>query len=73
MDPQNFLVQRLSPAAARVRVIDNLGSPVKIPLFFYIDVLARRRVRRYWNRFLREVVQNYPAFFRASEVKALRL
>lgn len=39
MDPVNFLVQKTSPTQFTIRIIDNIGSPVLIPLAFFFDYL----------------------------------
>ena len=56
----NFMVQRLSESEFTIRIIDNLGTPVWLPLAYYFDVLARKRLRKYWNRFLNELQKKYP-------------
>ena len=52
VDPLNFLVQRKSETEAVIRIVDNIGTPVLIPLALYIDRIAERRIKRYWKRFL---------------------
>lgn len=60
VEPANFLVQRLSETEFTIRVIDNVGSPVLFPLAYYFDSFARRRIKRYWNRLLRELQEDHP-------------
>ena len=61
VEPTNFMVQRLSETEFTIRIIDNLGTPVWLPLAYYFDALARKRLRKYWNRFLNELQRKYPA------------
>ena len=61
MEAVNFAVQRLSETEFTIRVTDNIGSPVFIPLAYYVDYFARRRVKRYWARFLNQMRKKYPS------------
>lgn len=45
----NFLVQRTKTGENKIRVVDNLGTPVAIPLVYYFDYFLNRRTRKYWN------------------------
>lgn len=49
MDPENFMVQRLSSDTITIRCIDNMGSHSSWPLDLYIPGLLQRRVRNNWN------------------------
>ncbi len=60
MEPKNFLVQHIAPEAYRMRIVDNIGSPVKLPFLFYIDYFARKHIDRYWQRFMDFLQQEYP-------------
>ena len=59
MDPDNFLVQRISPNERRVRIIDNIGTSAKIPILYYSDFLMAKRARKYWRRFIKEIQIEY--------------
>lgn len=69
--PENFMVQRISVTEYKIRVVDNIGSPVFLPLVYYVDVIAKKRVKKYWRRFLNEMQICYPKLI-TEEVK-LRL
>ncbi len=60
MEPCNFSVQIVAPDFYRLRIMDNIGSPVLIPLLFYIDALALRHIKRYWRRFVLDLNRQYP-------------
>ena len=70
VEPVNYMLQRTSATEYRVRIVDNIGgrNPVYLPLAFYLDVLAKSRVKRYWRRFLDEVRRKYPGVL-SEEVK----
>ena len=61
MEAVNFAVQRISEKEFTIRVTDNIGSPVFIPLAYYVDYFARRRIKRYWVRFLNQMQKKYPS------------
>lgn len=60
MEYNNFLLQKTSAQSFRVRIIDNIGSPVLIPLAFFIDYIALEHCQRYWKRFINNLCQDYP-------------
>lgn len=55
----NILLQRDMEGNIRLRVIDNVGSPVKIPLVYYWDYMTRGHIQRHLKRFRREIQENY--------------
>lgn len=56
----NFVLQRTSETRFTIRIIDNLGSPVFLPLAYYFDSVARKRLTKYWKRFLHELGEKFP-------------
>ena len=48
----NILLQKLSPSRARLVVIDGLGNHTAINWLDNIGFLARRKIRRRWQRFI---------------------
>ena len=60
MEPGNFCVQLVSADSYRLRIVDNIGSPVFIPLLFYVDTLALHHVKRYWQRFVSDLHPEIP-------------
>ncbi|MBR1579636.1 MAG: hypothetical protein IJ668_03975 [Selenomonadaceae bacterium] len=60
-DITNFMVQRVSPTETQMRIVDNIGTPVLIPLVYYSDYIARRKARRVWNRIVDWLKENYPS------------
>lgn len=59
----NFMVQRKAPDDVSIRIVDNIGTPVLIPLAYYSELFAKRRVRRYWKRLLTVLGDSYPNIF----------
>lgn len=60
MEDKNFVIQRVSNTDYIIRVIDNIGSPVFFPLAYYFDFFARRRMKKYWERFLDNLQRWHP-------------
>ena len=60
-DITNFMVQRLSPTASQMRIVDNIGTPVLIPLVYWSTLIARRKARRVWNKLAEWLSKNYPS------------
>ena len=73
MDPDNFLVQRLSPEKTTVRIIDNIGCSAKLPLAYYIGWVRRKRLKKYWNRFLDILERDYAPLLTEEFRKQLAL
>ena len=59
----NFMVQCKMPHEACVKIVDNIGTPVLIPLAYHFDFFASRRALKYWRRFLKELKSAFPLFF----------
>ena len=60
MGRYNILFQKLSPARARLVVIDGLGNHTAINWLDNIGFFARRKIRRRWQRFI-DRLNNYSA------------
>ena len=63
VDPDNYLVQRISPTERRVRIIDNVGIASFIPLPYYFDYFAVKREKKYWARFVDLMRSDYGKIF----------
>ncbi len=71
MDVSNQVVQFDAPDRWRVRIIDGVGSPAWLPVYYYIDFLGARFVRRHWRRCIRRTMERYPALFTDEEAARL--
>ena len=63
VDPDNYLVQRISPTERRVRIIDNIGIATFVPLPYYFDYFALKRAKKYWGRFVDQMRDGYGEIF----------
>ena len=71
VDPDNYLVQRISPTERRVRIIDNIGCSASIPLPYYFDYFALKRVKKYWARFVDLMRSDYGKIFSEDFLRKL--
>lgn len=71
VDPSNFMVQRISADRFTFKVVDNIGSPVMVPLAYYFDFVAERRIAKYWNRFIDERKLHYTSFLTSDDWNSL--
>ena len=59
-DITNFMVQEPTKGSFRVRIVDNIGTPVLIPLVYWFEFAAAWKAKRYWNKIIDWLAQNYP-------------
>lgn len=71
IDPDNYLVQKISPTENRVRIIDNVGTSALIPLAYYFDFVAEKRAKKYWRIFARELSKGYHGLFSEEFLRKL--
>lgn len=71
-DIENFMVQESAPGVLRVRIVDNIGTPVLIPLVYWFDFAAAWKARRYWNKIVAWLAENYSAIIPTELVAQLR-
>lgn len=71
MDPANFMVQKISESEFTIKIIDNIGTPVMIPLAYYFDYFAAKRTKKYWQRFLNFLKVLFPNVFTPSVLHKL--
>lgn len=55
----NFFVQKISKTDYTIRIIDNIGTPVFIPLAYYFDYFAKKRAEKYWKRLESRYINSY--------------
>lgn len=72
MELENFLVQRKSITDYYIRIVDNLGSPSVVPLAFYFNYFADKRLERYWKRFVELLYVSYPCIFDEEFIDRIR-
>ena len=71
VDPDNYLVQRISPTERRVRIIDNIGIATFVPLPYYFDYFALKRAKKYWLRFCELMRSDYGNLFSEEFLRRL--
>ena len=71
VDTDNYLVQRTAPTERRVRIIDNIGTAARIPLAYYLDFLAQKRLKKYWRIFVDQMRNDYGAMFSEDFLRRL--
>ncbi len=72
MDPANFMVQKISKDEFTIKIIDNIGTPVMIPLAYYFDYFAAQRTKKYWKRFLEYLKRVFPDIFKPEIIKQIQ-
>ncbi len=71
VDADNYLVQKTSKTARRVRIIDNIGIATFIPLPYYSDYFALKRAKKYWRRFVEQLRLDYGKIFSEDFLRRL--
>lgn len=71
IDPGNLMVQK-NPDGYTIRIIDNIGSPVLIPLEYYINYFAKTKANRYWQRFLKWIQKENPQLITNDLIEKLK-
>ena len=59
-DITNFMAQEISQNNYQMRIVDNIGTPVAIPLVYYFDFAATWKSKRYWNFLVEWLRRHYP-------------
>ena len=71
-DIENFMVQETAPNNFRVRIVDNIGTPVLIPLVYWFEFAAAWKAKRYWNRIVTWLATNYSQVITPEFAEQLR-
>jgi len=66
-DCQDNWVWQISEGKGRWRVIDNIGSPVAIPLVYYWDFMTRKHISRWRRRLQESLAVQYPCLLGGSD------
>ena len=69
----NFMVQETSKGVYQVRIVDNIGTPVLIPLVYYFRFVAEWKSRRMWNVWVDDMSKNFPNVVPPSLVEKLKV
>jgi len=68
----NLMVQETAQGVYQVRIVDNIGTPVLIPLVYYFQFAAKWKARRTWNTWVDDLVKNFPQFVLPELAEKLR-
>ena len=68
----NFMVQETAPGVYQVRIVDNIGTPVLIPLVYYFKIASERRARRIWKIWIDDLIKNFPQVILPELAEKLR-
>ncbi|MBR4904973.1 MAG: hypothetical protein IKZ53_09915 [Selenomonadaceae bacterium] len=68
----NFMVQEPVRNSYRVRIVDNIGSHVLIPLIYYFEFAAARKAKHSWNLIVEWLAINYPEIIPPELVAQLK-
>ena len=59
--PENILFQKTDENTYRVRIVNDMGSAVLIPLEYYFTHFAHTKIKRRWLKFLDVLRNNYKS------------
>ena len=68
-DITNFMVQEPAPGS---RIVDNIGTPVLIPLVYWFEFAAAWKAKRYWNKIVEWLAAHYPEIIPPELVAQLK-
>lgn len=71
-DPRNLMIQRLSPTEYTFKIIDNIGSPVLLPLAYYLEFVEAKRAKKYWGRFMIKLKRFFPEIFTDNVINKIK-
>ncbi|MGI6263614.1 MAG: YrbL family protein [Succiniclasticum sp.] len=69
--PENILFQKTKDGRCRVRLVNDMGSKTLIPLEYFSEHFAHRRVVKRWKEFLHTIVSKYPSDMAEKLVKEI--
>ena len=58
---ENLIIQKESEKKVRIRLINDIGTGVFIPLEYHIEIFRHRRIKKRWNEFLTNLWSMYPS------------
>lgn len=69
----NFMVQESPKGVYQVRIVDNIGTPVLIPLVYYFHFVAEWKAQRMWNIWVDDMSQNFPKVVPLTLIEKLKV
>lgn len=59
--PENIIFQKTSPTNYKVRIVNDMGSGVLIPLEYHFHYFAKSKVKRRWEQFINTLKTQYAS------------
>ncbi len=59
--PENVIFQKISTDAYKVRIVNDMGSGVLIPLEYHFHYFAKAKVARRWEQFINTLKKQYSS------------
>lgn len=59
--PENVIFQKISPDEYKVRIVNDMGSGVLIPLEYHFHYFAKTKIARRWEEFIVNLKKLYPS------------
>lgn len=70
--PENILFQKISETEYRIRIVNDMGSSVLIPLEYYISYFAHNKILRRWVKFLNVLKTKYGSPLTEKLIKEIK-
>ena len=59
----NVLLQKINKTEYTIRLVNDMGSAVFIPLEYYFHYFDKSKVKRIWTKFVKSLKRKYPSEF----------
>lgn len=59
--PSNIIFQKTAPDTFQIRIINDMGSAVLIPLEYHFKYFAHTKILRRWDKFLNSLRKKHPS------------
>ena len=69
--PENIIFQKTAPDKYNIRLVNDMGSGVLIPLEYHFHYFAKAKVERRWQEFLNTLKNNYNSELTAKLIALL--
>lgn len=70
--PENIIFQKISSDEYRVRIVNDMGSGVLIPLEYYFSYFAKAKITRRWNEFINTLLLQYNTEITKKLIKSIK-
>lgn len=70
--PENIILQRTSASDFRIRIVNDMGSGVLIPLEYHFSYFAKTKVLRRWNEFIQTLSTQFNGHLIQNLIKEIK-